>query len=108
MTTRRLSVVLLAALVLAPGIARSQPRAAGSIAPPARFEDPHRLTKLATAFPAIDSLMRDFAERSHVPGVAWGVVVDGALLHAGTAGQRDLSSHAAVDTSTVFRIASMT
>src|SRR5688500_503741 len=108
MITRRLSVALAAALVLAPGVLRSQARAAASIAPPPRFEDPRRLAKLATAFPAIDSLMRAFAERSHVPGIAWGVVVDGALVHVGTAGLRELSSRSPVDTTTVFRIASMT
>ena len=108
MTTHGLSVALVAALVLAPGVLRSQARAAGSIAPPPRFEDPRRLARLETAFPAIDSLMRDFAERSHVPGIAWGVVVDGALVHVGTAGLRELSSRSPVDTTTVFRIASMT
>ena len=111
MTTRRSSIVLLvAALSLAavPSAVRSQSRAAGSIAPPARFEDPQRREKLATAFPAIDRLMRDFAERSHVPGIAWGIVVDGALVHVGTAGHRELSSRSSVDTTTVFRIASMT
>ncbi|HEU4584290.1 MAG TPA: serine hydrolase domain-containing protein [Gemmatimonadaceae bacterium] len=70
--------------------------------------DPERVAKLRTAFPEIDSLMRAFAERSKVPGIAYGIVVDGKLAHAGTAGYRDLSSHSPVDTGTVFRIASMT
>jgi CubicO group peptidase (beta-lactamase class C family) len=52
--------------------------------------------------------MRDFAKRSHVPGIAYGVIVDGRLAHVGTAGYRELSSRSPVDTATVFRIASMT
>jgi CubicO group peptidase (beta-lactamase class C family) len=52
--------------------------------------------------------MRGYAERSHVPGMAYGIIVDGRLVHVGTAGQRELSSHAPVDSATVFRIASMT
>jgi CubicO group peptidase (beta-lactamase class C family) len=72
------------------------------------FADPERLAKLRTAYPAIDRLMRQFAERSHVPGFAYGIVVDGRLAHAGTAGYRELSSRSPVDTGSVFRIASMT
>ena len=79
-----------------------------SLAPPARFSDPQRLAKLSAAFPQIDRLMRDFAERSRVPGIAYGIIVDGRLVHAGTVGLREVSSRSPVDTSTVFRIASMT
>jgi CubicO group peptidase (beta-lactamase class C family) len=53
-------------------------------------------------------MMRAFAERARVPGIAYGIVVDGRLAHVGTAGVRELSSRAPVDTGTVFRIASMT
>ena len=77
-------------------------------APPSRFSDPDRMAKLRSAFPAIDRVMLDFAERSRVPGIAYGIVVDGRLVHAGTAGYRELASRAPVDTGTVFRIASMT
>lgn len=79
-----------------------------SLAPPARFQDPARAARLAEAFPAIDRLMREFAERQAVPGAAWGVVIDGRLAHAGTTGHREVGSRAPVDTATVFRIASMT
>lgn len=100
-------LVLLAALLatLSP-MARAQSES--SLAPPAQFEDPHRLARLSTAFPRIDSLMADFAERSRVPGIAYGIIVDGQLAHSGTKGYREISSRAAVDASTVFRIASMT
>lgn len=78
-----------------------------SVAPPPRFTDPERVAKLTRAFPVIDSLMRAFAARSNVPGAAWGVIIDGRVAHIGTHGLREVSTQAAVDTATVFRIASM-
>ena len=79
-----------------------------SRAEPAHFDDPDRLEKLGAAFPEIDSLMHRFARRTNVPGIAYGIIVDGRLAHVGTAGYRDLPARAPVDTATVFRIASMT
>jgi CubicO group peptidase (beta-lactamase class C family) len=75
---------------------------------PARFTDPARVEKLQSAFPAIDSLFSAFARNSHVPGIAYGVLVDGKLVHARTAGLRDVESNSPVDSASVFRIASMT
>ena len=77
-------------------------------APAARFEDPARLQKLSGAFKEIDALFGAFAGRSRMPGAAWGIVVDGELAHAGATGYRDLTSKAAANPDTVFRIASMT
>ncbi len=101
-------VALGAALVLNPTPADSQAPGTSSIAPPAEFADPQRVAKLSAAYPAIDRLMHGFAERSRVPGIAYGIVVDGRLAHVGTAGFREVSSRSPVDTATVFRIASMT
>jgi CubicO group peptidase (beta-lactamase class C family) len=102
--TARILLALCAAVALAPLPVGAQ---AGGTAPPAAFANPRRLEELSAAFPEIDRLMRDFAERSRVPGIAYGIVVDGRLAHVGTAGYRDLSSRSPVDTATVFRIASM-
>ena len=79
-----------------------------AIASAQQFADPDRLAKLSAAVPEIDRVMQRFAEQSKVPGIAYGIVVDGRLVHVGTAGFRELSSHSSVDTATVFRIASMT
>ncbi|HEU4560577.1 MAG TPA: serine hydrolase domain-containing protein [Longimicrobium sp.] len=105
MIIRILLVALCAAAALTPSAATAQ--TASSRAPTATFADPQRLAKLSAAFPAVDSLMRAFAERSRVPGIAYGIIVDGKLVHVGTAGYRELASRSPVDTSTVFRIASM-
>lgn len=72
------------------------------------FRDPDRRAKLARAFPEIDRLMGEFQARARVPGIAYGVVVDGELAHFGSSGYREIESKAAVDADTVFRIASMT
>jgi CubicO group peptidase (beta-lactamase class C family) len=64
--------------------------------------------RLAGAFADIDRLFTDFTTQQHVPGAAWGIIVNGELAHAGATGFRDLASKAPVDADTVFRIASMT
>jgi len=76
--------------------------------PPLQFTDPDRRAKLATAFADIDRMFAEFARTAHVPGAAWGIVIDGELAHSGAAGVRDTATNASVDADTVFRIASMT
>ena len=63
---------------------------------------------LAAAFTDIDRLFIEFTTQQHVPGAAWGIIIDGELAHAGATGVRDIATKAAVDADTVFRIASMT
>jgi len=75
--------------------------------PPATFADPNRRTKLATAFAEIDKVVADFMARAHLPGAAWGIVIDGELAHIGVAGYRDLATESPVTRDSVFRIASM-
>jgi CubicO group peptidase (beta-lactamase class C family) len=91
-------------LAAAPALAGAQ----SSIATPATFTDPDRLAKIQRTMPVVDSIMRAFAARTRVPGIAYGVIVDGKLLHVAAQGLRDVGTGAPVDTSTVFRIASMT
>lgn len=81
---------------------------ASFVATPPRFTDPDRKTKLASAFGDIDRLLADFAARTHLPGAAWGIVIDGELAHSGAVGYRDIETKAPVNADTVFRIASMT
>ena len=97
-----------AALLIAPQIAGAQADRMSSRAPAPTFADPDRLAKLSSAFPEIGRLMREFAERAHVPGIAYGIVVDGRVAHLGISGLRNVSTGAPVESTTVFRIASMT
>jgi CubicO group peptidase (beta-lactamase class C family) len=85
----------------------AQPDPLSAIAPPARFTDPARLEKLRASFPAVDSIMRAFVAERRVPGYAYGIIVDGRLVHVVADGIRDTRTRARVDTGTVFRIASM-
>lgn len=76
--------------------------------PNAGFADASRSARLRAAFPTIDSIVRDFTARQHIPGAAWGIIIDGELAHLGVTGYRDVASRSPVDSNTVFRIASMT
>jgi CubicO group peptidase (beta-lactamase class C family) len=102
---RACSLAVTVAAVLVAGRALS---AQSSLAPPAAFADPDRVATLTRALPRIDALMAEFAERNRVPGIAYGVIVDGKLLHVRALGLREVGTRAPVDTSSVFRIASMT
>ncbi len=105
----RWSLGLLVAIVAAPGAVRTsaQVAAVATANPPAAFSDTNRRAKLATAFPEIDKVVAEFMARAHVPGAAWGIIIDGELAHIGVSGFRDLSTKAPVTRDSVFRIASM-
>lgn len=74
---------------------------------PPQFADPQRRAKLETAFPSLSNHFRSFQELSQIPGLAWGIVIDGQLARAEAFGLRDIEANAPVTTDTVFRIASM-
>jgi len=82
--------------------------AASDAYPPPRFTDSGRVAKLQSALPEIDRLFRAYAADAKIPGMAWGVVIDGQLAHFGSFGVRDFASKAPVTPDTAFRIASMT
>jgi CubicO group peptidase (beta-lactamase class C family) len=77
-------------------------------APPPAFTDSGRRTKLAGAFPDIDRIVGEFVTSNHIPGAAWGIVIDGEVAHVGVTGYRDLETKSPVTPDSVFRIASMT
>ena len=56
----------------------------------------------------IDALVIDAMETFAVPGVAVGVIKDGVIVHAKGYGVREIGIDGAVDTQTLFRIASTT
>lgn len=70
--------------------------------------DDARAARIAAAFPVLDKLYSDFAAQRHVPGLAYGLVVDGQLVHTGAVGYTDVATHTAVTSQSVFRITSMT
>jgi len=76
--------------------------------PPPRFTDPERVRKLESALPEVDQIFRRYAVEKKIPGMVWGVVIDGRLAHVASEGVRDRASKAAITAETEFRIASMT
>src|SRR4051812_34447013 len=73
--------------------------------PVPRFTKPDRRAKLASALPEIERLMADRMAADHIPGMAFGVVIDGELAFGKGLGVRDLATGAPVDLDTAFRIA---
>ena len=96
------SLVLLS-LMLGAAVAR-----AAEDLPPARFADPARREKLARALPVIETKVEEAARELHLPGAAYGVVIDGELVLVKGVGLRDVAAKAPADADTAFRIASMT
>ena len=55
----------------------------------------------------VDKMFADWALASHAPGTAYGVVIDGELVHSGSTGIQDTASRTPVGPDSLFRIASM-
>jgi CubicO group peptidase (beta-lactamase class C family) len=96
------STALLILLILARSVV------AADASPVPRFTDPARRSKLEAAFPEIDAIFERFWRDSGVPGLVYGIVIDGDLAHVKSFGVRDRRSNEPVAPDTVFRIASMT
>src|SRR5690242_17151636 len=58
--------------------------------PPPRFAAADRVERLKAAFPAIDEIFRRYAMDKHVPGMVWGIVIDGETAHIASFGVQDL------------------
>ena len=52
--------------------------------------------------------MENYRLDAHIPGMVWGIVQDGRLVHVKGAGVQDIDTKRPVDADTLFRIASMT
>lgn len=76
--------------------------------PPPTFTDPDRRKKLATAFAAIDKMVDAQREKDALPGLAFGIVIDGELALAKGSGFADVEAKRPVDADTVFRLGSIT
>ncbi len=72
------------------------------------FADNNRLTKIQTVFPVIDKIYKEYAEKNHFPGYAFGIMVDGQLVYSGSGGYINIKKKIPATTQSMFRIASMT
>jgi CubicO group peptidase (beta-lactamase class C family) len=107
---------LLPFALLIASVAHSQPKPAEGDRLPASystsyqapvFADPQRNEKIRAVFPAVENLYRDYAAKNHFPGLAFGIVVDGKLVHAAGFGYTDVAKKTATTPQSLFRIASM-
>jgi serine-type D-Ala-D-Ala carboxypeptidase/endopeptidase len=64
--------------------------------------------QVSDAFAEIDRAFDEYRLDAHVPGVVYGVVMDGRLVHVAGLGVQDLETNRPVTAETLFRIASMT
>ncbi len=101
--TQLQSLIFAGAWLLLPLLAPAQ-----APTPSTAPNDAGRAARLAAAFPVLDKLYADFAAQRRVPGLAYGLVVDGQLVHTGAVGYTDVAAKTAVTPQSVFRIASMT
>jgi CubicO group peptidase (beta-lactamase class C family) len=85
------------------------PRVQGMHFPPEQEKRSSTLTGLPyNLTAAIDSLYRAFAADNHLPGLAFGIIVDSTLVYTGCNGYASLADGRPVTPSTAFRAASMT
>ena len=68
----------------------------------------NRLNRIRLALPVLEKLYRTYAAERTIPGLAFGLVVDGKLLYGQGIGLADLATKRPVTTASQFRIASMT
>lgn len=74
---------------------------------PARFETDDRAEKIRSVGPQLQKLIEDHGQTMHIPGIAYGVVVDGELVVASATGVLDPDTKLPATTASAFRIASM-
>jgi CubicO group peptidase (beta-lactamase class C family) len=74
--------------------------------PPA-FTDPNRAEKVKATAQAVAQIFKEHMENRHMPGLVYGVVLDGKLVYAGGFGYANLEQQIPAGTKTLFRVASM-
>jgi len=92
---KKYKFLFLLALILSPGLSMTQTKA-------------DRIKNIEAALPAIDNLFKEYAGKNHFPGIVYGLVVEGKLIHTYSAGYTDADKKTMVNDQSCFRIASMT
>ena len=111
------ALAALSAIIGGVGIAQGQSASSGgSSAAPSGTASPSMpasstpasSTSAEQPYAAVDRIFEEFCLDAHIPGLVFGIVEDGRLVHVGTFGVQDLDSRRRVGADTLFRIASMT
>jgi CubicO group peptidase (beta-lactamase class C family) len=100
-TTLALSLALasVAAIPIAPVLAQPASTDAGKPVMP---------SAMAAALPEVDRIFANFQTDSHSPGLVYGIVANGQLVHVKGLGIQDIDRKRPVTADSLFRIASMT
>ncbi len=104
MKTLLTGVLLLALVPVCLPAQNSNPNAAYQ---PPFFADTERAKRVELLFPVIEKIYREYSEKNHLPGYAFGVMMDGQLIYAGSGGYTDIDKKVPATTKSMFRIASM-
>lgn len=72
------------------------------------FEQDQRAEKIKEIRSELEALMAKYAKENHIPGIAYGIVVDDELVLASSTGVLNVEKNTPVATTSGFRIASMT
>ncbi|WP_296705002.1 serine hydrolase, partial [Algoriphagus sp.] len=72
------------------------------------FTTEQNVDKIKSIADELKSIMEDYAKEKHIPGIAYGIVMEEELVLSDAVGFMDLEKQIPAETSTDFRIASMT
>ena len=67
-----------------------------------------RQSRIQAILPELDKMYAELAEKEHIPGLVYGVLLDGKLIHSRALGYANIERKLPATASTQFRIASMT
>ncbi len=70
--------------------------------------DTQRIKDIQAALPVVDKIFSEYADKNYLPGLIYGLVVDGKLIHTTSIGYTNPDKKIAVTPQSQFRIASMT
>ncbi len=102
------SAALALGLLAAFGMARAAAPVPAPVFAAPHFTDPDRLKRIQTLFPEIDGIYAEAAKARNFPGLVWGIVLDGELIHTGALGLANVERKLPATADSRFRIASMT
>ena len=94
--------------LLAGGVPTVAPAQTPARLPSTATAGANRAARIAATFPLLDKIYADFAAQRRVPGLAYGLVVDGQLVHTSALGYTDLAAKTVVTPQSIFRMASIT
>jgi CubicO group peptidase (beta-lactamase class C family) len=71
------------------------------------FADSASFSNMQDAFPVIEKIYRDYAEKNHFPAISFGVIAGGQLVYSGSVGTSNIENNTPATSRSLFRIASM-